>query len=139
MAASSKTASDVSTRDRMRGLCAAVFPDALILAPLAVPVVRRTRGRGVEPDAVLVDRDAGRLILAADYGAGVVATDAVARRWRSKFSWWGGEILVVTVFGERAELAACGEMPAWGSMAWFASEPGHFIWFGDEASALQAL
>jgi hypothetical protein len=129
---------DFAQDQRVRELCAALGPDAEVLSrQRAVTAAARVEGQdtgrsGVAPDAVILDRAADRIVLVAQSEHAGVATEEVARRWRSQFGWWRGTVVIVTTFGQRADLAQFAETPAWGSWAWFQSEPDHYVWFGND-------
>lgn len=131
--------------DRVRILCVALGPQAELLsrrhASNAVAQAENHNAgcSGVMPDAVILDRAADRIVLVAQPERAGVVTEEVARRWRSEFGWWRGTVAIVTAFGQRADLVQFAQMPAWGSFAWFETEPDHAVWFGDRLSECAAF
>jgi hypothetical protein len=136
---------DSAQGDRVRALCAALGPEVELLPRRhanidSVRVEGRNAGRsGVAPDAVILDRAADRIVLVAQPERSGVATEEVARRGRSQFDWWRGTVVIVTAFGQRADLSRVAEMPAWGSCAWFEAEPNHSVWFGEDVGERAAF
>jgi len=129
---------DFAEGDRVRALCVALGPEAELLsrqqvaADAARAEVNNVGRSGIAPDAIILDRAADRIVLVAQPERAGVATEEIARRWRSEFSCWRGTVVIVTAFGQRADLARVAAMPAWGSCAWFETEPEHYVWFGND-------
>ena len=81
------------------------------------------------PDAMVYCRKRNWLFVAESATSGGLIDEERMKKLAHQFSTASAELVFVSVFQNRSNLARHSGFPAWGSNVWFADEPDHMMHF----------